>query len=214
MLLDRLGYQVLEVSHAESGRVFLSKGMLDRAKELAEKNVEIFHDLLDSNTCLVGIEPSAILTFRDEYPDLLRGRGQEHARNISKYTFTIEDFLAQELDNGNLTSSDFPRDHKKLVVHGHCHQKALSSIMPTRKILSAPENYEVTMIPSGCCGTAGSFGYEKEHFGVSMKIGELVLFPKIREIDEDAIIVASGTSCRHQILDGTGKCSFHVVEVL
>lgn len=214
MLLDRLGYEVLEVSHPASGRTYLSKGMLNEGKKLAEENVRIFYHLLDPNTCLVGVEPSAILTFRDEYPDLLREEYHEYSKTVSQYTFTIEEFLAEELDRGNLTPTDFPRDHKKLIVHGHCHQKALSSMTPTLKVLSSPANYEVQMIPSGCCGMAGSFGYEKEHFDVSMKIGELILFPKIREAKKGTFIVASGTSCRHQILDGTGKRPFHPVEIL
>lgn len=214
MLLDRLGYEVLEVPHEPSGRAYLSKGMLEEAKDLALKNTHIFHPLLNSDMHLIGLEPSAILTFRDEYPDLLRDEDQMKAKHVAQSVFTIDEFLANELDAGNLTSSDFSLEKKKILVHGHCHQKALSSMTPTKKILSAPENYEVKMIPSGCCGMAGSFGYEKEHFEVSMKVGELVLFPKVREAEEDTIIVASGTSCRHQILDGTGKRALHLVEVL
>ena len=214
MLLDRMGYEVRATNHAISGRTYLSKGMLEEAKELARENVQLFHFLLKKDTCLVGIEPSAILTFRDEYPDLLRGEEKEQALKVAEKTFTIEEFLARELDAGNLSSSDFPRAGQKILVHGHCHQKVLSSMTPTMKVLKAAENFKVRMIPSGCCGMAGSFGYEKEHFEVSMKIGELVLFPKIREVEEDTIILASGTSCRHQILDGTGKVARHIVEIL
>ncbi|MEQ9402434.1 MAG: FAD-linked oxidase C-terminal domain-containing protein [Cyclobacteriaceae bacterium] len=214
MLLDRLGYEVIEIPHAPSGRAYISKGMLEEAKKLAEENVNAFSGLLNEDTWLIGIEPSAILTFRDEYPDLLRGDEQGKARSISQFVFTIDEFLAKELDNGTITSSDFSRDRKKIMVHGHCHQKALSSMTPTKKVLSAAKNYEVQMIPSGCCGMAGSFGYEKEHFSISMKIGELVLFPKVRKAEKDTIIVASGTSCRHQILDGTGRKAKHLVEVL
>lgn len=214
MLLDRLGYQVLEVPHSASGRAYLSKGLLEEAKTLAQENIAAFSGLLNEDTCLVGIEPSSLLTFRDEYPDLLRGDEKDKANSLAQFVFTIDEFLAKELDNGNLTESDFPRDHKKIMIHGHCHQKALASMTPMKKVLSAPANYEVQMIPSGCCGMAGSFGYEKEHFDVSMKIGELVLFPKVREAEKDTIIVASGTSCRHQILDGTGKRARHLVELL
>ncbi|MEP5614051.1 MAG: FAD-linked oxidase C-terminal domain-containing protein [Cyclobacteriaceae bacterium] len=214
MLLDRLGYQVLEIPHSASGRAFLSKGLLEEAKNSARENIEAFSGLLNEDTCLVGVEPSAILTFRDEYPDLLRGGEKEKALSVLQFVFTIDEFLAKELDNGNLTEADFPRDHKEILIHGHCHQKALASMTPMKKVLSAPENYDVQMIPSGCCGMAGSFGYEKEHFDVSMKIGELILFPKVRKASKDTIIVASGTSCRHQILDGTGKKAMHLVEVL
>lgn len=214
MLLDRMGYEVRAANHAISGRTYLSKGMLEEAHELAKENVNLFHALLKKDVCLIGIEPSAILTFRDEYPDLLRGKEKEQALKVAEKTFTIEEFLAKELDAGNLTSSDFPRTRQKILVHGHCHQKALSSMTPTMKVLKAAENFNIELIPSGCCGMAGSFGYEKEHFEVSMKIGELVLFPKVRDAEEDTIILASGTSCRHQIWDGTGKVARHIVEIL
>ena len=214
MLLDRMGYEVRAAKHAISGRAYLSKGMLEEARDLAKENVSLFHSLLKKDVCLVGIEPSAILTFRDEYPDLLRGKEKEQALKVSEQTFTIEEFLAKELDARNLTSSDFPRTRQKVMVHGHCHQKAVSSMAPTMKVLKAAENFKVEMIPSGCCGMAGSFGYEKEHFEVSMKIGELVLFPKVRDAEEDTIILASGTSCRHQIWDGTKKVARHIVEIL
>ncbi len=214
MLLDRMGYEVRAANHPISGRAYLSKGMLEEARELAKENVSLFHSLLKKDVCLVGIEPSAILTFRDEYPDLLRGKEKEQALKVAEKTFTIEEFLAKELDEGALKPEDLPRKKLKIMVHGHCHQKAISSMTPTMKVLKAAENFKVQMIPSGCCGMAGSFGYEKEHFEVSMKIGELVLFPKVREADEDTIILASGTSCRHQIWDGTGKVAHHIVEIL
>lgn len=214
MLIDRMGYEVRAANHAISGRAYLSKGMLGEARELAKENVSIFHSLLKKDTCLVGIEPSAILTFRDEYPDLLRGKEKDQALKVAERTFTIEEFLSKELDAGNLKSDDLSHQKRKILVHGHCHQKALSSMTPTMKVLKAAEKFDVQMIPSGCCGMAGSFGYEKEHFDVSMKIGELVLFPKVREADEGTVILASGTSCRHQIWDGTGRVARHIVEIL
>ena len=214
LLLDKLGYQVLYVTHADSGRPQLSKGLLDEAAELAEENIATFSDLVSATTPLIGLEPSAILTFRDEYTTLTRGKSQENAKRIAQHTFTIEEFLAREVDAGNITQDQFKKDKKVIKVHGHCHQKALSSMVPTKKILSLPKHFKVHMIPSGCCGMAGSFGYEKEHYEVSMKIGELVLFPTVREQPEEVTIVAAGTSCRHQIKDGTGRKSYHPVEVL
>ena len=213
-LLDRLGYQVLEVSHAPSGRAFLSKGYLDEAKKCATRNVNEFHDLLGRGCFLVGVEPSAILTFRDEYIELLRGDEKKKAEEVARHTLTIEEFLANEIDAGNITSQNFPLDKKKVIVHGHCHQKAISSMVPTKKILAACENFEVQVLPTGCCGMAGSFGYEKDHFEVSQKIGELVLFPKVRDEEESTIVLASGTSCRHQIHDGTKRTARHLVEIL
>jgi FAD/FMN-containing dehydrogenase/Fe-S oxidoreductase len=213
-LLQKLGYEVKMVKHAESGRTYLSKGLLKQARKIAERNVLIFNDLITEQTPLIGIEPSAILTFRDEYIDLLRGDLQEKARKIAQNTFTIEEFIAKEIDKGNIKREQFTTDKKLIKVHGHCHQKALSSMTPTKKMLSLPQNYEVHQIPSGCCGMAGSFGYETEHFEVSQKIGELVLFPTVRKQSEDVIICASGTSCRHQIKDGTGRIAKHAVEIL
>ncbi len=105
-------------------------------------------------------------------------------------------------------------ENARIKLHGHCQQKAIASTEPTMKILSIPENYHVEEIPSGCCGMAGSFGYEKEHYELSMKVGELVLFPAVREADSDDIVVAPGTSCRHQISDGTGRKALHPIEVL
>lgn len=213
-LLDRLGYQVLEVSHAPSGRAYLSKGFLRQAKKCATKNVNEFYCLLGPGGYLVGIEPSAILTFRDEYIDLLSGDEQKKAKEVASHTFTIEEFLANEIVAGNIKREELTLEKKKIVVHGHCHQKALSSLVPTKRILSVCENFEVQVLPTGCCGMAGSFGYEKEHYEVSQKVGELVLFPKVRDQEDDTIILASGTSCRHQILDGTGRVSKHLVQVI
>lgn len=214
LLLDKLGYQVLFVEHVDSGRPQLSKGLLDEATQLAEANVDLFANLLTAASPLVGIEPSAILTFRDEYTSLTRDKRQEAAKRIAPHTFTIEEFLAKEIDAGRVKTEQFNEEEKLIKVHGHCHQKALSSMVPTKKILSLPKNFKVHMIASGCCGMAGSFGYEKEHYEVSMKIGELVLFPTVRNQPEDVIIAAAGTSCRHQIKDGTQRKSYHPVEIL
>ncbi len=213
-LLDKLGYEVVFKKHEESGRTFLSKGLLDRARKVALENVNQFAEVISQETPLVGIEPSALLTFRDEYPDLLRGELQEKAKALSENVLTIEEFIAKEIDSGNIISDQFTREEKLIKVHGHCHQKALSSMVPSKKMLALPENFEVHMIPSGCCGMAGSFGYEKEHFEVSMKIGELVLFPTVRDQPEEVILAASGTSCRHQIKDGTGRVARHPVEIM
>ncbi len=213
-LLDRLGYAVKFVDHVESGRSFLSKGLLEEARDLAKKNVALYKDLITDDTPLIGVEPSAILTFRDEYPDLLRGDEKSAAQQIARNTFLIEEFLARELEQGNIDLSLF-KDRKALIkVHGHCQQKALSSLTPVKIILTRMGNNQVHMIPSGCCGMAGSFGYEEEHFDISMKIGELVLFPTIRKQPEDVIIAAPGTSCRHQIKDGTGRKALHPVEII
>lgn len=213
-LLAYLGYEVLVLAHPESGRALISKGMIVKARKLVHRNVGLFSKIISAETPLVGIEPSAILSFRDEYPDLVSQELKAEARKLSEHTFTIEEFLARILDAGRILPADFTTDAADIHVHGHCHQKSLSSDSFTQKILSVPVNYKVYGIPSGCCGMAGSFGFEKEHYDISMDIGELVLFPSIRESKTDAMIAASGTSCRHQILDGTGRKALHPVEIL
>ena len=213
-LLNRLGYEVIVPNHVESGRPQLSKGLLDDAKKLANQNVSMLKDLISSETPLLGIEPSAILTFRDEYPDLVDENLLKDAQKLSENVFMIEEFLAREIEAKRVLKSAFTQEKKLIKLHGHCQQKALTNIVNAKKTLSLPENYEVQLIPSGCCGMAGSFGYEKEHFELSNQIGELVLFPTIRQQAEDVIIAASGTSCRHQIHDGTGRTAKHAVEIL
>ena len=213
-LLEKLGYEVVIPNHEESGRAWLSKGLIREAKKIANKNIRLLCSLVSAETPLIGIEPSAILTFRDEYVDLADDDLYTLAADLSKNVFTIDEFIAAEIERGNIRSGHFTTDKRKIVLHGHCQQKALSSVAHTVKALTLPENYSVETIPSGCCGMAGSFGYEKEHYEISMKIGELVLFPAVRKQADDVLIAAPGTSCRHQVKDGTGKHAQHPVEIL
>lgn len=214
LLLEKLGYEVIIPKHIESGRAWLSKGLLKKARDIAVKNVELLKDVVSDDVPLLGIEPSAILGFRDDYIDLVPSELIESARSLAKNALLFEEFIEREVNAGNITSDDFIESPKKIKLHGHCHQKALGSLGPTIRMLSLPQNYEVEVIPSGCCGMAGSFGYEKEHYDVSMKIGELVLFPAIRKKSGGTIIAAPGTSCRHQIKDGTGEKAYHPAEIL
>lgn len=213
-LLLALGYQVLLIDHPESGRAAISKGMLDQARDCAEKNVQLFATLVDAQTPLLGLEPSAILSFRDEYPRLLRGRLQEAAQQLAPHCLLIDEFLAAEVRLGNIRADQFTAENKTILLHGHCHQKALSDVAHSAFALSLPANYSVQLIPSGCCGMAGSFGYEQEHYELSMQIGELVLFPALREAASEAVVAAPGTSCRHQIREGVGRQALHPVEIL
>ncbi len=213
-LLEKLGYEVVIPEHIESGRSWLSKGLLRKAKTIAHKNIDLLYPIISADAPLVGIEPSAILTFRDEYIDLVDDERYEKAKQLSKHVFLIDEFIAAEIKKGNIKAEQFTGEKKKIVLHGHCQQKALSSVAPSVALLSLPANYTVETIPSGCCGMAGSFGYEKEHYELSMKIGELVLFPAVRRQPGEHIIAAPGTSCRHQIKDGTGKKALHPVEIL
>jgi len=213
-LLEGLGYEVVIPQHVESGRASLSKGLLRRARKFAAKNVELLHPLVSAEVPLVGIEPSAILTFRDEYPDLLRGDMQTKARELGWHCLMIEEFIAREMDAGRITKELFQQDKRVVHLHGHCQQKALASVTPTVRALEQLAGFDVRVIPSGCCGMAGSFGYETEHYGLSQKIGEMVLFPRVRKAGEGEIIAAPGTSCRHQIHDGTAKSALHPVQLL
>ena len=211
-LLEGLGYNIKYLNHLESGRSFISKGLLGKAKKIADKNVAIFKNTIQENMPLVGIEPSAILTFRDEYIRLADDK--EAAKAISKYTYTIEEFIQLEIEKGNIKNTQFSTEQKEIKIHGHCQQKSLSSVGPTFNMLNLPTNYTVTILNTGCCGMAGSFGYEKEHYDLSMQIGEDTLFPKIRKMENNALIAAAGTSCRHQIFDGTSKEAQHPVTIL
>jgi FAD/FMN-containing dehydrogenase/Fe-S oxidoreductase len=213
-LLQKLGYDVIIPNHVDSGRAYLSKGLLKDAQKLANQNVLLLKDIITEETPLIGIEPSAILTFRDEYPDLVEPNLAESAKKLAKNALMIDEFIAREIDAKRITAESFTSEKRLIKLHGHCQQKAVASLTPTKKILSLPKNYEVHLIPSGCCGMAGSFGYEKEHYDLSMKIGELVLFPTVRKQPEEVIIAAPGTSCRHQIHDGTGRKAMHPVEIL
>jgi Fe-S oxidoreductase len=185
-----------------------------KAKQIANDNIEKLRGYVSETTPLIGLEPSAILTFRDEYPDLATDQNVAAADVLAKNSFFIDEFLAREMEAGLIVKEQFTQDVKSILLHGHCQQKAVGSLADSVSVLSFPSNYKVETIPSGCCGMAGSFGYEKEHYDVSMQIGELVLFPKVRANKETCTIAAPGTSCRHQIKDGTGAKALHTVEIL
>ncbi len=211
-LLSKLNYQVEILDNPESGRSHISKGFLDEAKELANKNIRLFSDKISATSPLLGIEPSAILSFRDEY--LRLANDPEDAENLSKNSMLVEEFLKKEISAGNIKEVSFTSEEKIIKIHTHCHQKALSNSAVTFDILNFPVNYKPTIISSGCCGMAGSFGYEKEHYEISMNIGEQSLFPAVRKSSPETIIAANGTSCRHQIFDGTNRTAQHPVSIL
>jgi FAD/FMN-containing dehydrogenase/Fe-S oxidoreductase len=213
LLLEALGYEVVIPKHSDSGRTYLSKGMVKKAREIAIENVNALKDKINDDAPIIGIEPSAILTLRDEYTELVPPDLKSSAEKIAQNSFLFEEWLAKEIESGNIQANQFTKTDATVFVHGHCYQKSLSSTKHIRRSLSLVTN-KVEEIPSGCCGMAGAFGYEKEHYEVSMKIGGLVLFPTINQLDENAIIAASGTSCRHQIKDGTGRRAKHTVEIL
>jgi FAD/FMN-containing dehydrogenase/Fe-S oxidoreductase len=213
-LLNALGYKVQLVEHEESGRTWLSKGLVRKAKQIANQNIRIFAPIISASQPLIGIEPSAILTFRDEYPDLADDDQLEAAQQLARNSFYIDEFLSREIEHGHIRKDQFKSLSRKIIFHGHCQQKSVGDAGATVKVLSLPEGHVVETIPSGCCGMAGSFGYEKEHYDVSMQIGELVLLPKVRQHQGQCTVAAPGTSCRHQIKDGTGEKALHPVEIL
>lgn len=220
-LLERLGYAVEIPQHGESGRAALSKGLLRRARGLAEQNVRQLKDVVTADVPLLGIEPSAILGFRDEYPALVSPVLRDAARQLAEHCLLIDEFLAKEMHAGKIQSESFTDASKEVRLHGHCHQKALSRLKPTVDILGLPANYTVKPMidgegfyKTGCCGMAGSFGYEAEHYDLSKQIGELLLLPAVRQLDHDILIAAPGTSCRHQIHDLANRRALHPVEIL
>ena len=213
-LLVRLNYEVTVVDHQESGRAAFSKGLLNKAKNHAEHNVEVLSKLVSPEVPLIGIEPSAILGFRDEYPLIVGDQLKAQAELLKAQTLTIDEFIAQEYRAGRIRSEQFEYRDEHIKLHGHCHQKALCDITDTIAMLSIPKGHHVELIPSGCCGMAGSFGYEKEHFEVSRQIADLVLLPAITSAKHNEIICAPGTSCRHQIKDLADIIGYHPVELL
>lgn len=213
-LLHGLGYRTRIPGHKESGRAAISKGMLTHAKNLARANIESLTRLMGEEDVLIGLEPSAILTLRDEYVRLAGTDLKKKANKLAQSTLTIEEFLCQEAQAGRIASDDFTQVPQRILLHGHCHQKALSEQSRAAFLLALPAGHQVEILPTGCCGMAGSFGYEAVHYDVSQQIGEMVLFPAIRQAEPNTQIAASGHSCRHQIQDGTGRKARHVVEIL
>ncbi len=214
LLLHHMGYRVELPQHAESGRTWLSKGLLKKAGKIAIRNLEALLPLISDAHPLIGIEPSAILTFRDEYPDIVPETLREDAARFATHCHTFEEFIAKAKEDELIDPNIFESKKQKIYLHGHCHQKALSSMDFSHKMLSIPDGTEIVLIDCGCCGMAGSFGFEKNHYELSMQIGELSLFPAIRKAESDAWIVAAGTSCRQQIEDGTGRHALHPVDAL
>ena len=219
-LLLHLGYEVEIPKHVESGRAAISKGNLKLAKKFALKNVNLLKDKITAQTPLVGIEPSCILSFRDEYPDLVPSILRQEAKELGRNALLFDEFIMREVAAGRISAEDFKTDAVEIWLHGHCHQKALVGMEKTIAALKLLQGAKVHVISSGCCGMAGSFGYEKEHYQTSLAIGEMVLFPTIRKAIANTdgvtpcIVSAPGTSCRQQILDGTGVRAVHPIEIL
>lgn len=213
-LLNKLGYGIAIPSGIISGRSYISKGMLIEAKAVANANVDHLYPLISLEHPLIGIEPSALLTFRDEIPALVDSEKREHAEILKPNCLLIDEFIAREFKTGKISKDAFHGKQQKILLHGHCHQKSIAGLSATRIALSIPDQYEVELLPTGCCGMAGSFGYEKKHYKLSQQIANLVLFPRLLNKPIKSIIASNGTSCRHQIKDGIEQTGFHTAEIL
>lgn len=226
-VLNLLGYEVEIPNLLESGRAAISKGCLKRAKKIAQENIKRLSSIINgqlSTVNFVGLEPSCILSFRDEYPDLVSSEHRNEAKELGRHSLLFDEFLLREIKAGHISRDSFEQTPIVISLHGHCHQKALVGVEVMAEVLRQLLNAKVNVIPSGCCGMAGSFGYEKEHYKTSMEIGEMVLFPTIRKIvncqlsivnsRKSTYVVAPGTSCRQQIFDGTGVRAVHPIEII
>ena len=210
-VLEALGYEVLLPGHRCCGRPMMSEGLVEDARRAALDVVSRLAVRVDAGIPVVGLEPSCLLMLRDEYRYLLPN--DERVERVAQKAMLFEEFIAQLADSDELTL-EFEQAARKLLLHGHCHQRALVGTGPSMRTLGLPENYEVEEVDSGCCGMAGSFGYEREHYELSLKMAERRLLPAVREADSDTLIVAAGTSCRHQIFHGSGRQALHPAEVL
>ncbi len=211
-VLEAAGFEVLlPEGHRCCGRPMISKGLVKKARTAARNTVARLVPFAEAGLPIIGLEPSCLLSFRDEYLYLLPGDAQ--AQRVAKQAVLFEEFIACLADAGQLPLS-FTREKRDLLLHGHCHQRALVGTEPTRQVLSLPENYEVREVDSSCCGMAGSFGYEKEHYRISCTMAERRLLPEVRASGGATIVVAPGTSCRHQIEHGSARRVLHPAEVL
>ena len=209
-LLERAGFHVSLANAACCGRPMISKGLLDRSKDHARRNVDLLYPYAERGIPIVGCEPSCLLTLRDEYPDLLQ---DDKAKLVAANSYLIDEFISMLQEKGEL-NLEFTDIQKKILFHGHCHQKALVGTRYSVAALGLPPGYQVEEVNSGCCGMAGSFGYEKEHYNISMAIGRERIFPAVEAKDEDWEVAVMGISCRQQIEHGTGRKARHLVEIL
>ena len=209
-VLEAAGYEVVLPGHRCCGRPMVSKGLVEQARAAARETVEKLVPYAEAGIPIVGLEPSCLLTLRDEYASLLPG--DSRVATIARHAVMFEEFIAGLAENGTLELR-YHDTRKRLLLHGHCHQKALVGTEPSKHTLSLPAGYSVEEVDSGCCGMAGSFGYEREHYEISMKMAERRLMPAVR-VNEDATVVAAGFSCRHQIHDATGRKALHPAQVL
>jgi len=216
-VLTAAGYRVVLVQAADGdrplccGRTFLASGMVDEARHEARRMLDALRPYVERGTPVIGLEPSCLLTLRDEFISMIPG---DESRALSEQAMLLEEFLAREQQAGRLQLKLKPLGKRHALVHGHCHQKAFATMAALQQTLALIPQLEVEVIDSGCCGMAGGFGYAAAHYDLSMKMAELDLLPAVRAADDDTLLVANGTSCRHQVEDGAGRSARHIARVL
>ncbi len=210
-VLEAAGFEVLLSGHKCCGRPMISKGLVKKARRAARDTVDCLAPFAEQGIPIVGLEPSCLLSVRDEYFYLLPG--DPRVKTIAEHCYTFEEFIAKLADEGEL-ELDFRDEARHVLLHGHCHQKSLVGTNPSKRTLTLPPGYNVTEVDSGCCGMAGAFGYEVEHYDISMAMAERCLLPAVREQSEDTLIAVAGASCRQQIKHGTGRQALHPAEIL
>jgi len=216
-VLEAAGYVVHVVGAADGerplccGRTFLASGMVDKAKEEALRTLAALTPYVEKNISVIGLEPSCLLTLRDEFLVMIPNAG---SAALALRSMLLEEFLVAEKNAGRLRLPLKALAQPELLLHGHCHQKAFAAFTPVQEVLGWIPGVKVTSVESSCCGMAGAFGFETEHVEVSMKMGELALLPAVRKAGASVTIVADGTSCRHQIADGAKREAIHVARVL
>jgi Fe-S oxidoreductase len=216
-VLAAAGYEIILAAPPNGGRplccgrTFLAAGLVDEARAEARRTLAALRPFVQKGVPVIGLEPSCLLTLRDEFTVLLPG---DETRVLAERALLFEEFLAGENAAGRLRLALKPLAGKKALLHGHCHQKAFDAMTATESALGLVPDLEVEIVTAGCCGMAGAFGYQAKHFDLSMRMGELELLPAVRAARDDTLIVADGTSCRHQIFDGAGRSAIHVARVL
>lgn len=216
-VLNAAGYKVLYPKPLDQdrplccGRTFFSGGLVEEARVEARRMLGSLKTYVEQGIPIIGLEPSCLLTLRDEYPSLIPGA---ETAELAANAFLLEEFLAAEKDKGQLDLALKPLGVSQALLHGHCHQKAFAAMSSVQKVLALIPDLKVETIESSCCGMAGSFGYDAKNYDISMKMGEQSLLPAVRAADKQALIIADGTSCRHQIQDGSGREALHVARVL
>jgi Fe-S oxidoreductase len=210
-VLEAAGFEIILPGHKCCGRPMISKGLVHKARQAARDTVDRLAPFAEQGIPIVGLEPSCLLSMRDEYLYLLPD--DPRVKVVADHCYTFEEFMAKLAQEDQL-NLEFTSAERQILLHGHCQQKSLVGTEPSKRTLTLPSGYAVTEVDSGCCGLAGSFGHEAEHYDISLAMGERRLFPAVREQAKEVIIAVAGASCRQQVKHGTGRQVMHPAEIL